>query len=823
MGWVTRRDFITTLGVAAGGGALAFAPDLAVRAFKAAWGEDWVELPVGTETWITSLCRQCPGGCGIRIRMNGNNPVKIEGNPFHPVNRGKLCPKGQSALLSLNDPDRIRGPLQRVGKRGAGQWREISWNDAIKLVVTQLQEIRRKNIPQTLAIMDGDTGSLTRKLWERFFYQFGSPNYINIPTGLDHGTVDAYYLMQGAKANVVYDMGMANYIVSFGSDFLQSSWSPVQTMNAFGYMRRGRDIRGKLIQVESCYSKTAAKADAWIPVKPGTEGILALGMAHFIIKEGLYDKEFIENQTFGFEDWHAPSGEQHQGYKTLVMQHYSPPAVSSITGIPVESILRIAKEFATQGPSLAIGTRGDVYQQMAVHALNALAGNIQKPGGILTINNVPAFSLPAPALDETARRGLQSPPLAKADEGHFPLAVFSLDAFVNRSLQAKPYKVGILFFHNCNPLFTHHQITNLSQAIAKIPFTVSFSPYMNETALEADLILPDHASLEKWESDFTFTFQGYPVVGISKPVVPPQGNTRNTSEVIIEIAKGLDNSFAKTFPWKGVQEALAATMKDLYQMNKGDLFAPALDEALLRELVRRGWRAPGYKNFQEFQEGMQEKGGWWDPAPSSGEGAEIFKTPSRKFEFYSQILKALLDKRDTIGGVSHATLKSKDLEAQGDRVFLPHWESKTNTPLESINDYPFHLKLLQPLVFAASSHPNDPYLQDISSMNVKEKWHTWVEICPNDATFLGIKNGDFVWVESPASKLYCRAKITSGAMPKVVNIPLGLGHKAYGRWAQGIGEDARRLLTHHAEPFTGEPLMNTTRVKVFKAKGEWYD
>lgn len=814
---VTRREFLTTLGVAAGGGVLAYAPDIAAKAFRLAWGEDWVEVPGGPERWVTSLCRQCPGGCGIRVRLVGDRPVKIEGNPFHPVNRGALCPKGQTGLLSLNDPDRIKGPLKRVGERGAGKWQEITWEEATKLAAGRLQEIRTKKAPHTLAIMSGDTSGLVNMLFKRFCHQFGSPNYIEMPTGLDSGSTDAIYLMQGIKDRVVYDMEMANYIVSFDSDLLQSFWSPVQVMNAFGYMRRGKGTRGRIMQVESRYSTTAAKADEWIPAKYGTSGVIALGMANFIIKEGLYDKDFVEGHTFGFEDWQDPSGTTRQGYKTLVLQNYSPTVVSEITGVPVESILRLAKEFATNGPALAIGNRGDIYQQMAVHALNALAGNIDKPGGLLTIKNTAFPDFPAPEIDEAARRGLQMPSLASADSRTFLPGNYPLTLFPDRVLKGKPYELSTLFVYNCNPLFASQHIKGFYEAMAKIPYVVSFSPYMDETALNADLILPDHSHLEKWQSDLTSTFQGYPVVGIGQPVVAPRYNTKNAGDSIMEIAKGIAGSPSKAFAWKDTQEALVDTMKKLYETNKGDLFAPALDEALLRELVRRGWRAPGYKNFEEFWAGIQEKGGWWDPSYSYEGWAQVFQTPSRKFEFYSQILKQHVEKHGLAGGNAQQTLKASDLEAKGDRLFMPHWEAKLNASQDSAKDYPFQLNVFRPLVFAGSIHANDPYLQDLSSMYVKEKWHMWVEISPNDAKRLGIAAGDWVWVESSSGKLKCRAKLTAGAMTQVVNIPLGLGHRALGRWAKGIGENGSRLLTNYTEPFTGEPLMNKTRVKVYKA------
>ncbi len=817
MGMISRREFLTALGVAAGGCALAYAPEAGVKTFWEVWGEDWVEVPYGPERWVTSLCRQCPGGCGIRVRLVGDRPTKIDGNPLHPTSRGKLCPKGQAGLHTLNDPDRLQGPLKRAGERGSGKWQEITWEEGIKLVVTRLQEMRSQETTHTLAVLDGDGNGLMKMLWERFLAQFGSPNYIPIPSGLDYGTTDAFYLMQGTKENVVYDMEMAGYIISFGSDLLQSFSSPLEVMKAFGYIRRGKAARGKIIQVEPRYSVTAAKADEWVPVTPGTEGVLALGMAHFMIKEGLYDKDFVEKYTLGFEDWRDSSGAERQGYKTLVLSHYSPSSVSEITGVPAETVVKLAREFATQGPSLAIGTRGDIYQQMAVHALNALAGNIDKPGGILTIKNSPALDLPAPRIDETAQKGLQKPPVASPGSGEFPLAPYSFSRFSEGVLKEKPYGLRTLLVYNCNPLFSSHPADDFMQAMRKIPLVISFSPYMDETAQNADLILPDHTYLEKWQSNSIHSFQGFPVVGMGKPVVKPLYNTRHTAELVLEIAKGMGNPLAKAFPWKDSKEVLSEAMKKIYEMNKGDLFGPEVDAAFLRELARRGWRAPAFKSFEEFWEGMQEKGGWWDPVYSYQEWERIFHTPSKKFEFYSQILKKKLQNHGAPGKNPLSALRASGLEAKGDALFLPHWESKLNASPVSEKDYPFHLKLFQPLVFAGLIHANQPYLQDIISPHIRQSWGLWVEINPTTAAKLKIKEGDWVWVQSPREKLKARASLTPGAMPQVVNIPMGLGHKALGRWAKGIGENPCRLLIQHAEPFIGEPLMHGTRVRIYKA------
>jgi len=444
-------------------------------------------------------------------------------------------------------------------------------------------------------------------------------------------------------------------------------------------------------------------------------------------------------------------------------------------------------------------------------------GNIDKPGGILTIKNQPVLDLPEPEIDEIARKGLKMTPIARADSGEFPLTNCTLSRFPERVLKGKPYDLSTLFIHNCNPLFSHYHINGFSQAMGKIPFVVSFSPYMDETTQNSDLILPDHTYLEKWQSSFTHTFQGFPVVGIGKPVMESRYNTRNTGDLIIEIAKSIGRPLANAFPWKDSKEVLVDTMKKVYEMNKGDLFAPELEEALLRELARRGWRAPGYKNFEEFWEGIQEKGGWWDPVYSYEEWERVFRTPSKKFEFYSQTLKYHLEKHGPPRGNNLQALKASGIEAREDQLFLPHWESKKNVSPDREKDYPFHLRIFQPLIFAGSIHANQPFLQDISSFYTKLKWSAWVEINPKTAEKLGIKEGDWVWVESPSEKLKFKARVTPGAMPEVVNVPMGFGHKALGRWAKGIGENPGRLLTPQAEPFTGEFMMHKTRVKVYKA------
>jgi anaerobic selenocysteine-containing dehydrogenase len=328
--------------------------------------------------------------------------IKIEGNPLHPINQGRLCPKGQSGLHALYDPDRIRSPLRRAGERGAGKWEEIGWEEAIGQVSENLKELRREDMAHSLVVMSGQKRGVGSELLEGFTKAFGSPNFI--PDDSDYSSFSpSVFLMQGIESRPCYDLFNANYVLSFNSSILETSWSPVQAMRAYGSLRERRLLkRSKLVHAGPYLSLTAAKADEWIPIAPGTEAALALSMCHVIIREGLLDDRFVSKYAFGFDDWRDQEGGRHIGFRTLVLRDYGPGDVSELTGVPTQTIIRLAKEFSLAKPSLAVdqdravAQSQNTYAKMAIHALNALSGNIDHPGGVLAPTRPASFHLPIP-------------------------------------------------------------------------------------------------------------------------------------------------------------------------------------------------------------------------------------------------------------------------------------------------------------------------------------------------------------------------------------------------------------------------------------------
>jgi len=353
---IDRRSFLSFIVGGAAGTALTPLPwkmtdDLSI------WSQNWPWTPVppnGEVTFVNSVCRLCPGGCGITVRKVEDRAVKIEGMDGYPVNDGGICPLGLSGLQLLYGPTRIPHPLKRKGSRGEGKWEKISWEKAVSEVVTKLGEIRKNNRPHGLACISGTDRGTVARLMTRFMSAFGSHNFIRMPSMEDSYEL-ALYLMHGVRAEAGFDIENATFVLSFGSGIIEGWGSPVRMFRANSNLKK---TGGKVVQIEARLSKSAAKSDKWIPINPGAETALALAMAHVIIKEKLYNKNFIRNHGFGFEDWTDKQGNKQKGFKSLVADAYAPENVADATGVETAVIVSLARHFARASKPLAICGRG---------------------------------------------------------------------------------------------------------------------------------------------------------------------------------------------------------------------------------------------------------------------------------------------------------------------------------------------------------------------------------------------------------------------------------------------------------------------------------
>jgi len=541
------------------------------------------DLIPGIATWKPSICTLCTGGCGMLARvMPGEAEVvrrgqlgllkmglakKLEGNPNHPINQGKLCPRGQAGLQVTYHPDRLRNPLKRSGPRGSGEFQSIGWDEAIKELASQLSPFESGKQESGFAFLTSPLRGQRANIVSNFTAALKSTRWIEFAF-LDDQTVRlANSSAFGHAAPPTLDLARSNYIISFGADFLSTWNSPVAQSVAYGQMRQGRPgVRGKLVHFEPRTSITAANADEWLACAPGTEGLVALGIAHVIISENLRSASAA-----------GAAGNAIQGW-TGGLAEYAPATIEKQVGIPAARITKIAREAAANQPALAViggsaaAQTNGLFNALAVNALNALLGNVGKPGGTI-------FTPPIPGTPSNAAE-LQGK--------------LEFDAFL-RQIKSDPNAVKVLFLYHANPVFAAPASLQVRNTLEKIPFIASFGSFIDETSAMADLILPDHSPLESWLDDTPPSGSAQAVVSLAAPAMSPLHDTRAMPDVLLDLGHQLGPDAAKSLPWKTYDEAMKAAYGGL-QKQKGSITA---------------------KDADDFWQKMQDQGGWWSTEENS--------------------------------------------------------------------------------------------------------------------------------------------------------------------------------------------------------------
>lgn len=738
---IDRRSFLSLgVGVAAGT-ALTPLPwkltdDLSI------WSQNWPWTPVpprGEVNYVPSVSTLCSGGCGVRVRKIDDRGVKVEGLPGYPANPGGLCPTCLSGMQYLYGPTAVASPMKRTGERGEGKWKAISWEAAVAEVADRLGALRAAGTPEGIAcIADRDEGTVPALL-RRFLTVCGSPNFMWSASYLD-GYDLAFRFMHGTDAMPGFDLENADFLLSLGSGVLDGWGSSGRMFRAHS---RLKETGGTFVQVEPRLSNSAMKADRWIPVNPGTEAFLALGMCYVLLEEGLYDTDFVQRYAAGFEDYTDADGEARKGFKTLVLETFSPRFVSRVTGVSSGTIEKLAKDFAAAKTPVAIFGRGQgdipgsVHEYMSVHALNALAGRINRPGGVWGMMKPDYIRWPEPSLDDTARKGLAAARVDGAGTEKYPFASSLLDRLPGVLNAAKGSPVQALLVHAANPCYALPDTEAARAAFAKIPFIVSFGCHMDETAAMADLVLPNHNHFERWEDVPAPPGLNRPTIGLARPVVAPQNDTRHVGDTIMAVARKMGGSVAGAFPWKNYEECLQKTL--------GRQF---------KTLVAEGYAT--------------NKG--YAPIPL----AEAFKTPEKKFRFISDACRM-----DESGGPG-------PVAAEGD-------ESR----------FPLLLVPYDSMRLAHGSVADSPFMIKIVEAHVLKGTDGFVEVNTKTAGELGLAEGVLAVLSTPKGEAKVRVHTSQGILPGVVAMPRGLGHTAGSEYLVGKGVNVNSLIGPVEDPISG--------------------
>src|SRR6266566_2450617 len=466
----------------------------------------------GTAVWRPSICPLCPAGCGLIARVmdsevevlrNGQLGLtrmglakKLEGNPDHPINRGKLCTRGQAAAEITYHPDRVGHPLKRAGARGEGKFEEIPWDQALGELVSKLDALEAANDRKKLAILLRPQRGARMELIKQFAARFGAPAPVAFELFNDDVLRRANALSFGIHQLPTFDLAESRYVLSFGADFLGTWNSPVAQNVGYGQMRQGKPgSRGKFVQVEYRMSQTGANADEWVAVRPGMEGVLALGIAQVIIKSGARRAADA-----------GPAG----------MLIYGWPAVAIIAGA-------------------ALAQTNGLFNALAVNALNALVGSVGTPGGV--------FFMQGGAQEEIAG-GPRSASATARSLNERP------------QLQNELRDAQVLMIDGANPVYAGPRAWKVKEALMEVPYIVSFGSFIDETSVLADVILPDHSFLESWVQSMPESGAKTAVVSMAGPVMQPLHETRATGDVILDVARRLMTPIE--LPWKTFEEMVKA-------------------------------------------------------------------------------------------------------------------------------------------------------------------------------------------------------------------------------------------------------------------------
>jgi len=794
---IKRRDFLKLLAIS---GAASVGGAWSARAILDVPDEVFQRVLNGPrlETWKNSICSMCPGGCGISVRLIDSIPVRITGNPQYPLNAGATCPLAEAGIELLFHPKRIQQPLRRLGERGSDKWEPISWEEALATISDRLNQLRLDGHTEKLFLVSRARNEMITDLSQQFMASFGSSNF----SLLNQADIlsPPIYLTQASDQPVAYDISNTDFLLNFGFDLLDEGPNPVRYNQLYVQLRNRKNPQpGRIVHASPYMSRTAVNSSEWLAIKPGSSGALALGMANVIIRDGSYDADFTENNSFGFSEWKDSSGETHLGFKELVTSMYSPERVSTITGLPANSIVAIAREFAAAKSAIAFPEKfqnagaNDLYNSFAVHCLNALTGNLNHEGGVLYPKALFAHQTGGPNRPSNHKHKLL--------EGIYD----------NGLLNVKDSEIDTLIFHQVNPLFNSSSPDQLKEKLAKIPLIISCTTVLDETAAFADLVLPEPSYLEKWEINHSIPTVGFQHFGVQQPIIDPLYDTRQFGDILLELSKNIQDPDSDKLSWKSYNEYIRDAAEGVYNSGQGTIISKNSNQTWLEFLKDRGWQALEYSTFAEFWNVLLAEGGWWDPISSKVRTDQLFNTKSGKFDFYSlslmEAMNSYVFSPDNPIKNMEELLAKWSIHSFGDQVYLPHFEAP-RFDSESF-EYPYHFMSYRLITNNPDIAVPLGLAQELSGLNSREFWNPWLEINPETAKAEDIYEDDLISLVSSKGTITARVRILPTVMPGTVMMPSG-------RFGGALSANPAEILSTEMDLLAGSSSQIYTRVKIVK-------
>lgn len=756
---ITRRSLLKT--ALAGGGGLA----LLGRSLRdaAAAGIEKAGLPTawfyrGPIQTTYNYCDMCPWRCGIVVQSVNGKVQKIDGNPADPKSRGKLCARGQGGVSFMYDPDRLRAPMIRTGARGEGKFKEVTWAEALDYTAEKLKAVAAAYGPESVAVFGHTSGDF----WftDYFAQAWGTPNAAKPSSSLctsprEEAAQLTYGLAVGGHEPV--DWEGIQCLTLIGSHIGEDSRNTVMQDFSAAWGRGA-----KVIVVDPRFSSVAAKADYWLPIKPGADTALLLAWIHVLIAEERYDKEYVAQWTEGFDALAAHVAE------------FTPEWAAAITDLPAELIHTTALVMADALPRSAImpGRHttwygNDSQRMRAIYMINALLGAYGREGGIylskapyIEAYPHPPFAVAGSSGGCSAEPGQESAELplgpsgkARADGARtkFLRGATALQELIEPMITGKPYPIKALIVYGVNLLHTVPNVPSTLEALQQLDFVLAVDVLPQEHIAWADVVFPEATALERYDELWTVAHKT-PYIAMREPAVEPLYDTKPAWWMVREL--GMRVGLDKFFKWETAEEYLDARL-----MSIGSSL----------EKLRAG-------NGVLIQKGKPYLADFGDKSP--------FHTATGKIQFYSEEL--------ALAGLDP----------------MPVYEPVAEPPAGY-----FRLLYGRHAVHTFAKTQNTPMLHDLYPEN--ELW-----LNAGQAAAEGIADGEYVMLENQDGVQHgpIKVKATERIRPDAVFMVHGFGQEAPGLTnAYGKGASDAKLITRYAlDPISGGAGMRVNFVRIVR-------
>jgi anaerobic selenocysteine-containing dehydrogenase len=844
---VSRRKFLKSSVTAA-----AVTPLLAERAAFAhetelseRGGVDYSYLSGSERDAVATACALCASRCAAIGYVEHDQLVKIEGHPDSIRTLGKLCAKGQAGVNQIYDPDRLLQPLKRVGNRGEGKWQVVSWDAALSELAERLGQLRDAGQPEKFMFHHGwISASADRLINEVFLPTYGTGTIADNSCLGQSARLTAHELTWGEDEDN-WDFDNTRFVLNFGSNVMEAHTNHVALARRLAHGLADRNL--KMVTFDVRLSNTAAMSRPWIQIKPGTDLAVALAMCHVIMSEDLYrgqGEEFL-----AFCQVTPEPGAQVADKIAALKAHlagYTPEWAESISGVNAGLIRDIAVEFAGTAPACVISSRGasatynGVETERAIQMLAAITGNVDNPGG-RCLGVVPAWNYPTGPEDKPASRKLD---ILDGFEGEIALPIHGVGHQVLKMIKdGRAGRPDVYLWYNYNPVFSNGNVQeniDILKDESLIPFTVSVTPFYDESAALADLILPDAMYLERYDFEDGVSPSQVPEYYIRQPVVPPQGDARDFKDVCCELADRMGFPLGFKSGEQFVEQSCQLTPEvkskagGFRRMKKRGVWHDAEAEPLFYS----------YKKVVEAKV-IKEQGVIYDQVTGvywnwkiAGVGSED-EAQRRGYRDTPGAYRGYIAQE--IGNAAYTGFRPARLNKSGYfELYSAILEEKGHAPLPSYVAIPEHqamdpddliLTTFRINVQTLSRTQNSRWLNEIVVDT-----SAWIN--PATAAARGIGDGDRVKIKSPLGEIEASAKVTENAVPGIIAISSHGGRWEYGRYASGNnapygidvdspheglmwwapeGVHINWIIANSPEPISGQQRWMDTVVSVTKA------